>query len=376
MRIFYKKHRIVRVLIRILIVIIVILFAAFMFLKFCPAFGGTASKEDKLDYKERAANYSDGKFRNEGDFSILKNANGAIDNAISTKGSTPNEEIPIVEPTYLDESSSADFSVTWFGHSTLLIQMNGMNILIDPMFSEYASPVQLVGSKRFSTPLVSLDELPDIDVVLISHDHYDHLDYNTIMDIDDKVTSYVVPLGVENHLERWGIASDRIQNMAWWEEIEVNGLTIGCTPAKHYSGRSLTDQYATLWASWVLKDDDFQVFESGDTGFGNQFEEIHNKYGDFNFVLLDCAQYDVRWPDVHMNPEEAYKAAQILNSAVAMPIHWAAFQLANHPWDDPAERFVRASEGGNIPVVTPMIGETMKLNEYMKYRNLWWRNVD
>lgn len=376
MRNFFRKHRVVRILARILAVIVILIGIVIIFLNCWPAFGGKASKEDKQEYAKRASNYVNGKFQNEGEFSVMTKKEGAVNQTVSEEGATPKEEVPTVQPSYIENPSEKDFTVTWFGHSTLLLQMHGMNILIDPVFSEYSSPIQFGISKRYSTPPLTAKDLPHIDLVLISHDHYDHLDYNTILEIDDKVDSFVVPLGVENHLERFGVDARKIQTMAWWEEVEVKGLTIGCTPAKHYSNRSITDQYATLWASWVLKDENYQVFESGDTGFGEHFQKIHEKYGAFDFVLLDSGQYDVSWADVHMNPEEAYQAAQVLEAKVAMPIHWGAFKLANHPWDDPAERFVKASEQGTIPVVTPKIGQTVVLQEYENAMERWWRSVE
>jgi L-ascorbate metabolism protein UlaG (beta-lactamase superfamily) len=376
MKEFYKNHRWVRIMVRVIVILLIILAIVFLFLRLWPAFGGRASKEDKKDYANRAENFIDGKFVNAGDFSIMKNPKGKTNGTVSDKGGKPKEDLPTKKPTFKEEPSVSDLTITWFGHSSMLIQIHGMNILIDPIFSQYASPVQFIGTKRFSNPSISVKDLPKIDIVLLSHDHYDHLDYNTILDIDDKVESYIVPLGVENHLERWGINSDKIQNMAWWEELEVNGLLIGCTPAKHYSNRSIDDLSKTLWASWVLKDENYQIFESGDTGFGDHFEQIHDKYGDFDLALLDSAQYDVRWSDVHMNPEEAYQAAEILQAAAAMPIHWGAFKLASHPWDDPAERIVLASEQGQIPIVTPMIGETMNLNNMDDYMTRWWRTLE
>lgn len=228
--------------------------------------------------------------------------------------------------------------------------MHGMNILIDPVFSERSSPVSFAGNKRFSHPPVRVEDLPSVDLLILSHDHYDHL-------------------------ERWGVEEKKIRNMAWWEETTVNGLTVGCTPARHYSGRSLDDQFATLWASWVFQDEYHKVFESGDSGYGSQYEKIHEKYGDFDFVMTDCAQYDVNWPEVHMFPEEAVQAVQALGAKAAMPIHWGAFTLANHPWDDSVERFVAAGEQAGLQIVTPQIGETMNLNSMESSMKRWWKDI-
>lgn len=357
-------------------IVIVILAAAVLFLRLWPAFGARASQKKMEAYEKRAANFHDGIFYNKEDFSVMRDVEkGVINEPLSHKGNMPEKEIPAAQPAWKEKTHKADLTVTWFGHSSLLIQMEGMNILIDPIFSERSSPVSFVGSKRFSKPPVTLDDLPEIDILIISHDHYDHLDYNVIKQMKDSVKHFIVPLGVENHLERWGVPADNIQEMAWWEEVEIAGLTIGCTPARHYSGRSLNDRFASLWASWVLKGSVYQIFESGDTGFGNHFEKIHDKYGDFDFVLLDCAQYDVRWPDVHMNPEESYEAARTLGAKWLMPIHWGAFRLAEHPWDDPAERMLAAAGENADHLVTPKIGETVDIQNLTEWTKRWWQDI-
>lgn len=373
---FMKKHRILKGIFVLAGVVALILLVVFLFLRLWPAFGGRASKEDRLDYAKRADNYRNGIFYNEEDFQIMRKTDGRSDEAASTKGTKPKEELPVGVPDFDRELSEDEVQVTWFGHSSLLLQMHGMNILIDPVFSERSSPVSFVGSKRFSHPPVTVEELPHIDIVVISHDHYDHLDYNMIKALDEKTDRYIVPLGVENHLERWGVEEDKIQNMAWWEEITVGGLSIGCTPARHYSGRSLDDQFATLWASWVFEDEYHRIFESGDSGYGKQYQQIRERYGDFDFVLTDCSQYDLAWPDVHMFPEEAIRAVQELGAKTAMPVHWGAFALSRHAWDDPAERFSTAGESSGLLIVTPMIGETVNLKEAENYMERWWREID
>lgn len=357
------------------VIVLTISLFAILFLRFWPAFGGRASTEDQLDYAVRAENFREGKFFNGEDFQITYKVDGPDPNTISQKGTVPQEELPSKVPTYNDPHRDDELRVTWFGHSSLLLQMHGMNLLIDPVFSECPSPVSFIGSKRFSHPPIQVEELPHIDVLLLSHDHYDHLDYDTIRRLDGKVDRYIVPLGVENHLKRWAVASEKIQNMAWWEETQVNGLTIACAPAMHYSGRSLDDQFTTLWASWVFKDEYHQIYESGDSGYGGHYQDIHNRYGDFDFVLIDCAQYDVTWPQVHMFPEQAVEAVEILGAKSAMPIHWGAFKLSNHGWDDPPERFTTAGEERNIQILTPQIGETMSIAQPEQYMQRWWRDL-
>lgn len=371
-----QKRKILKCLYVFAGIVIAVLAATVLFLKLWPAFGAKASQEKMEQYAKRASNFHDGIFYNEEDFSVIRAVKEGIKNeTLSHKGNIPAEEIPVGEPAWKEDISKEDLTVTWFGHSSLLIQMEGMNILIDPVFSERSSPVSFAGSKRFSEPPVKLEDLPEIDILIVSHDHYDHLDYNTIKQMKDRVKHFIVPLGVENHLKRWDVPAENIHEMAWWEEIKIDGLTIGCTPARHYSGRSLNDRFAALWASWVLKGSSYQIFESGDTGFGSHFKKIHEKYGDFELVLLDCAQYDVRWPDVHMNPEESYGASQTLGARWLIPIHWGAFRLAAHPWDDPAERMLAASGKNADHLVTPKIGETVDIQNLTEWTKRWWQDV-
>lgn len=373
LRKYYKEHKVFRVLTKILLVIVIIFAGVFLFLKLNPVFGGSPSKADKENYAARAENYVDGKFT----YPVEYELDGlSADNRISEKGTRPAEALPVAPPSFVENPEVEEVYITWLGHSSILIQMHGMNILIDPVFSEKASPVSFAGPGRFSELPVTAEELPKIDIVLLSHDHYDHLDMKTIKALDSKTERFIVPLGVENHLERWGVSADKIQNMAWWEEMELDGLTIACAPARHYSSRSLWDAGNTLYASWILKDEYHQIYESGDTGFGGHFQAIHERYGDFDLVLMDCAQYDMRWHQIHMLPEESVNASELLGAKLAMPIHWGAYVLSSHGWDDPPERFVRAAEAIELPVVSPKLGETMKLTEYEAYQERWWREYE
>ncbi|MBE6861778.1 MAG: MBL fold metallo-hydrolase [Ruminococcus sp.] len=357
----------------ILIVILILTVAVFLYIKLNPVFGGSPDKADKADYSARAENYTDEKFTYPAEYVI----DGlSEDKRISEKGTKPADELPYITPDFKEKPSVDEVYVTWLGHSVVLIQMHGLNILIDPVFSDRASPVSFVGPERFSEPFITADELPDIDIVLLSHDHYDHLDMETIKSLDSKTECFIVPLGVENHLERWGVSGDKIRNMAWWEETDINGLTIACAPARHYSGRYVLDSGNTLFASWILKDGYHQIFESGDSGFGGHFEDINKRYGDFDFVMIDCAQYDMNWHTSHMFPEESANACEILGAEVAMPIHWGAYSLSTHGWDDPPSRFVKAADELDIETVTPMPGETMNTDEPEDYKEKWWESLE
>lgn len=353
------------------ILIIIVVGALFIYIN--PAFGGRPTKEDKKDYEKRAVNYIKGKFIYPSEYEIDGENE---DPCVSKKGKAPKKLLKAVRPSFGDENLMKDVTVTWFGHSTVLMQMSGMNILFDPVFSKYPSPVPFIGPKRFSELPITIGELPEIDVVIISHDHYDHLDMNSIKKLDNKVKKYIVPLGIDKDLKRWNIDKGKIENMAWWEETEVNGLTIACTPARHFSNRQVIDMTSTLYASWVLKDEHHQIYESGDGGFGGHFDEIHKRYGDFDFVLMEDGQYNMRWHNMHMLPEEAAEAAKILGAKLSMPIHFGAFILSDHGWDDPIERFVAASEERGTEVITPRLGETVYLDKYEDYQEKWWREIE
>ncbi|MBQ0052820.1 MAG: MBL fold metallo-hydrolase, partial [Treponema sp.] len=272
------------------------------------------------------------------------------------------------------------FTVTWFGHSSFLIQMNGKNILFHPVFSDMISPVSFTGVRKFTTAPVKIFELPEIDILILSHDHYDHLDYKSILELDPKVKQYVVPLGVENHLKKWKIAREKVKEMAWWEETEFEGLKISCTPARHFSGRWITGRNETLWCSWVLNDGKRQVFENGDSGYGSHYKQISQKFGGFDFALMECGQYNVRWPQIHSFPEEAVAAMNEIGAKLVMPVHWGAAILSDHGWDDSPERFVRAAEKENLTTITPFMGQTVNFNDEESLnsvtKNYWWREIE
>lgn len=352
----------------------IIFFVVLLFLKLWIPLGRTPKKKDRINYASRANNFKNKKFYNENKYQrIYSNAKENI--YLSTKDVVPTDKILIEKPKILKKPDNKTLNITWLGHSSIFIQMHGMNILIDPVFSKYASPVPFLGTRRFSDLPINIDELDKIDIVAITHDHYDHLDYNTIKKIDKKVSTYIVPLGVEKHLERWKINKQKIINLAWWEETKINGLLIACSPARHSSFRNfISDSYKTLWASWVFIDEYHKLFESGDSGFDDHFEEIYKKYGEFDLAILEAGQYNTKWKSTHMTPEESVKAGKILKSKIIMPIHWATFNLASHPWDDPVERFTKEADKQNIKYITPKIGETITYNVNL-HTDKWWLNI-
>lgn len=286
------------------------------------------------------------------------------------KERTPHESLPVRKPNYSIIDSLAP-QLTWFGHSTFILQIDGKTFLFDPMFGAKPSPVSFFGTKRFTNTIPDhIEDMPYFDAVIISHDHYDHLDYNTIRKIDSKVASYYMPIGVGRHLERWGVDADKITELDWWDEMYIDSILIACTPARHFSGRGTRDRNTSLWSSWVVKSPSFSFFFSGDTGYGIHFKEIAKKYAPFDFGLFECGQYDERWESIHMLPEQSVQAAIDLQTSIAMPIHWAAFSLSVHSWREPVERFIAKAEETSLLYSVPFIGETFSLQK--PHHTSWW----
>ena len=287
---------------------------------------------------------------------------------------TPKEKIPQVIPD-LNQFASAKEGVQliWFGHSTFLININGKIILIDPVFSNSASPVDFL-VQRFQDPVVALKNLPKIDAIVISHDHYDHLDSRTIASFKGSEVHFFVPLGIASHLESWGIKKTSIQELDWWESTLWEGIEIVCTPAQHFSGRVSTYENKTLWASWIMKSDQHNIYYSGDSGYGPHFKEIGEKFGPFDISLIENGQYDDQWKPVHLHLSESAQAYFDLKSKAMIPIHWGMFNMALHNWYDPIEEIEKFAEQRNINLLTPKIGQLIDLNNLDTF-NPWWKNL-
>ncbi len=371
MRSFLKKHRGVRALLWIVLLAAALILGIFVFLRSDPVFGGRPTKADREDYARRAAGYFDGESFRYPD--AWKLAGADEDRRVSRKETAPKDTLPVAVPDFALAGEN-DVVVTWFGHSSSLIQIHGKAILIDPVFSRRSSPVRWAGPARFTQPSVTVDELPEIDAVLITHDHYDHLDMETIQALEKKTARFLVPLGIDKHITRWIGDDSKVQNLAWWESVDLDGLEIICTPANHRSGRGLDNQQSTLFCSWVLRDGQHQILESSDTGYGAHFAEIHDRYGDFDLFMPDCGQYNIRWHDWHMFPEESAMAAQTLGAKAVLPIHWGAFVLSTHGWDDSPERITAACEEKGIAVLTPRLCESLSLEQGADFCDRWWRD--
>ena len=372
---FFKNHTWARVTGRVVLIAALSAAALALFIGLYPPFSARISRPDRNIYTSRSVNYEGNRFFN-GEITAMRTQGTDPGAGLSTgKGTAPTEPLPAVAPALLSDPGEDSLTVTWLGHSTVLLQMSGLNILFDPMLSERASPVSFAGPRRFAPPAMTAEALPSIDAVIITHDHYDHLDMDTIQAIDGKVSRYIVPFGIENDLRRWGVAGDKITALGWWEETEIDSLTVACTPARHYSGRNITDKNRTLWASWALINDAHKVFVSGGTGMGGHFEAIHNRFGDFDLALLDCGQYSADQAQVYMFPEEAVDAALTLGAKAAMPIHWGAFALSGHSWDDPVQRFALRAEETGLAALTPRLGETVNWADGPFSPSWWWRDI-
>lgn len=287
----------------------------------------------------------------------------------------PTADFPLVHPPpeQYATAPASGLRLTWLGHSTVLIEIDGKRVLTDPVWGPRASPFSWVGPKRWYPPLIELERLPRIDVVAISHDHYDHLDLPTIERMRAWNTEFVTPLGVGAHLEYWGVPRERITELDWWEEKKVGDLTLVCSPARHASGRHLFDRDRTLWAGYALVGPTHRVYFSGDTGLFPEFAQIGEKYGPFDVTMVEVGAYNQAWPDWHSGPEQAVQAHRMLRGKRFLPIHWGLFTLASHNWTEPMERTVVAAEALGVSVLTPRPGESVEPASAVTQR--WWPQV-
>lgn len=285
---------------------------------------------------------------------------------------TPVNTLPVLQPVY-QTGNTAKPVITWYGHSTYLVQINGKNILLDPVFSERASFVQYLGPKAYpGTNVFRVEDLPTIDAVIISHDHYDHLDYNTILKLKATVKHFYMGLGVGSHFLHWGIKPEYITELDWWQNTSIpGGITLTATPARHFSGRGFV-RNKTLWASYVLDAGDYKLYLGGDSGYDTHFKQIGDKFGPFDLAVLENGQYNADWPYIHMMPEQTVQASIDLKAKVLFPVHWGKFTLALHPWNEPAIRITKRAKEVNMPLTTPKIGQQIILDSLYPAEKWWY----
>lgn len=290
----------------------------------------------------------------------------------------PRAPLPIQDPrrAWLKAPESG-LRATWIGHSTVLIEIDGHRVLTDPVWGARASPLRLAGPKRFQPAAVPLRALPEVDAILISHDHYDHLDYPTIRALVHSKVPFITSLGVGAHLEAWGIAPERITELDWWQSHRIpnTGLTVTAAPSQHFSGRSLGDRNATLWSSLVIRGDRHAVFFSGDTGLTTEYATIRERLGPFDLAMLEVGAFHPSWGDIHLGPANALKALELLGNPPLLPVHWGTFALAMHPWDEPADSLLALAPQHGARLVMPQLGEPVQPAQVDSVMP-WWRGID
>lgn len=337
-----------------------------------PETGGSVSKKDKKKF-ERYPNYKKGKFQNPIE-TIMKPPKFSVMMEFFKNGKNRVPDSTIKTQKFVSDKliNNNDLSFSWFGHSSLILNIENKIVLLDPVFNKRASMFTSVGPKIFDyTNTTELEDLPKIDIVVISHDHYDHLERSTIKWLKDKVEHFYVPLGVKEHLMRWGVEESKITASNWWETAKYKGLELTLTPTRHFTGRSLTNRFETLWGAWVIKGANRSVYFSGDSGYFPGFKEVGDKFGHFDLAFVECGQYHQEWKEIHMVPEESAKVGDDLNATHVVPIHWGKFKLSLHSWTEPVERFLKASKNYEYKVILPEINEVVDINSPV-YRE-WYK---
>lgn len=341
-----------------------------------------------LDTYGGSPQFADGVFRNpvpkpaDG----LRKTLGILWNVLLNKpaDATPKAAPPVFALTRAQLEAAPDRSLFRLGHSTMLIKLRGGFWITDPVFAERASPVQWMGPKRFHVPPIALADLPPLRGVILSHDHYDHLDRDTVVQLAKTADVFLTPLGVGDRLVAWGVAPEKVRQFDWWQGTSIDGVQFTATPAQHFSGRGLFDGNRTLWASWVIvdaarrdlhDDSELRVFFSGDTGYFDGFREIGRRFGPFDVTLMETGAYDPQWPYVHMQPEQTVQAHQDLRGRWLLPVHNGTFDLAMHGWTEPFERVSALSAERGIALATPRMGERLDLSAPHAAAP-WWRETE
>ncbi|GAA5224727.1 MBL fold metallo-hydrolase [Membranihabitans marinus] len=338
---------------------------------------GAKPKEHEVNTYSESNHWQDGKFQNleETDMSLKFWEIPVLlyKQMTDKKKREPQQSLPIIpfDPgLFLDENRKPQF--LWYGHSALLMRLDSKTILIDPMLGPDAAPIAPTQTKRFSDNTLDLiDHLPEIDLILLSHDHYDHLDYDSIQKLKGKTKEYFVALGVKRHLVKWGIEADKIKEFDWWDYQYLDSLEIHFTPTRHFSGRGLTDRAKSLWGGWVFKSDSNKIWFSGDGGYGDHFKEIGSRLGPFDFGFMECGQYNEKWRLIHLFPDESVQAALDAKVNKVMPVHWCGFSLSHHSWQEPAIEFVENCQKKELEYMVPRLGEINEFNSHYNQEK-WW----
>lgn len=370
---YFKFKKIMQIL---LVLVLLIIIGGILYM-YHPRFGGLP-EGDRLAVIESKSNYQNNAFDNieftpslaEGVtyFDLIKAF--FVEEKIRVN---PKDKIPVVKNDLNNLPIDSNIYV-WFGHSSYLLQLNNKKILVDPVFSKYASPVRYTVKAFEMEYEYKTSDLPEVDILVITHDHWDHLDYNTFQEIKHKVKHIVTALGVGVHLEKWGYPAEKITELYWGESSNIDGFEFTAAVSRHFSGRTLK-RNRTLWSSFILQAQNLKLYIGSDSGYGKHFQEIGQKYGPFDFAFLENGQYNEKWKNIHMMPEETIKAAIELKAKHVIPVHNAKFPLAAHPWDEPLIRISKEAEAKNVSLLTPKIGEIVYLNGLKSYPK-WWIGIE
>lgn len=343
--------------------------AIIAFLYLAPTFGAKPSGES-ISKIERSNQSYEGKFVNSVETMLSTRKPGdSMDLAtyiFPDKNKNPTTPLPSIK---FDKAQFETGDFVWFGHSTLMFRTNNLTIMSDPVFHR-ASPIPIGGKPFVMQATPAIDLLPPIDVVIISHDHYDHLDHLAITELASRVKLFLVPLGIQDHLRRWSVPAANIIELDWHENHSVADTIFTLTPARHFSGRGITNRNSTLWGSWVIQSPSTAVFYGGDSGYFDGFKIIGDQFGPFDIAFIENGAYDKQWSQIHMQPEESVQAAIDVNAKMLFPIHWGKFDLAKHPWKEPIERVVQIAEEKNMPIAASVIGRVFRLDSIPF--EAWW----
>jgi L-ascorbate metabolism protein UlaG (beta-lactamase superfamily) len=342
-----------------------------------PAAFGARPGGARAERVRRSPQFRDGAFRNAVSTTTVKPSEGPgiLRELLSGRAARkPAGAIPLVRPRSAAPTGPGELHVTWYGHASALVEIEGARILVDPVWSDRCSPSRLAGPRRLHPMPLTLPELPPVDAIVISHDHYDHLDLPTVRALlACQVAPFVVPLGVGAHLERWGVPAQRIIELDWDEETRIAGVTLTATAAQHFSGRTLARDY-TLWGSWVIAGPSRRLFYTGDSGYFAGYADIGERYGPFDATLVQIGAYAPNWPEIHMTPEEAVAAHLDLRGGLLIPVHWATFVLAFHPWAEPVDRLWQEAKARDVTLAVPRPGERVDVTDPPSVSG-WWQTL-
>jgi L-ascorbate metabolism protein UlaG (beta-lactamase superfamily) len=349
-----------------------------LFINLSPQFGSNPSSYQKKIYS-RFGNYVNGEFKNDEPTKLFTEEMSMANFFKDHPNQVPKKDIIPME---LDiesfkSHSNGKFKLSWLGHSAFIMNLGGNIILLDPMLGQFAAPVPVPSLKRYSTQIAfSVEDIDTIDMVVYSHDHYDHLDYSTIKKIKGKVGLFIVPHGVGNHLRSWEVPEQSIIELNWNDSKEINGIEFVCLPARHFSGRGPFNRNSTLWSSWAIKSEHGKIYFSGDSGYGKHLKKIGDEHGPFDISLIDCGQYNKAWKYSHMFPEQSLKATKDLKGEYLIPIHWGAFTLSTHSWIEPPEKVFANAEKLGQKIILPQIGQIISMKQTNYKIKKWWKEFN